>query len=330
MPTEFPTRRSLVAASLAAGALAPLAVHAAPPPPPAPPSYPPLVGPKKRVAVIKFSAITKFEQAYGSSDAGGGLAAALATELVESGQFLVVERAELASVLSEQELGARGAVTAETAAKVGALLGAQFLIVGAVTSFDADKNGSGFSMGFGGFGGGDMGAGVGTRTMKGTVNFDFRVIDTSTGQIVAATHVKASTKQSSSTVGLMSHGVVAGPSNFASTPLGEASRDAILQGVMFIVGKLKDVAWLGRVTDVSGDQVFISAGTANGVKAGDRFLISRVSRKITDPSSGEVLGNVEDKLGLVQVALVQDRFSIAAKLSDFTPSRGDLARYAAS
>jgi hypothetical protein len=43
-----------------------------------------------------------------------------------------------------------------------------------------------------------------------------------------------------------------------------------------------------------------------------------------------VLGNVEDKLGLVQVAMVQDRFSIAAKLSDFTPARGDLARYAAS
>jgi Curli production assembly/transport component CsgG. len=52
-------------------------------------------------------------------------------------QLITVERAELEKVLGEQELGLSGAVTADTAAKVGHLTGARVLITGRV--FKADK-----------------------------------------------------------------------------------------------------------------------------------------------------------------------------------------------
>jgi hypothetical protein len=112
------------------------------------------------------------------------------------------------------------------------------------------------------------------------------------------------------------------------TVLGQATRQVIGQAVTWMEGVLQDVAWTGRVSEVQGDQVFLNVGAGAGAKAGDRYVISRVARKITDPDSGELLGVVEDKLGQVEVGLVQDRFSIAARLGDFVPQRGDIARLA--
>ncbi len=68
-------------------------------------------GPKKRVAVAKFDAAGAFLAAYGGWDLGGGLAAQLATELMRTGRFVVLERAELAGVLREQEMGLQKIIT---------------------------------------------------------------------------------------------------------------------------------------------------------------------------------------------------------------------------
>jgi hypothetical protein len=51
---------------------------------------------------------------------------------------MTVERAELAKVLGEQELGLSGTVTGETAAKVGNLTGAKVLVTGRVFKVDKD------------------------------------------------------------------------------------------------------------------------------------------------------------------------------------------------
>lgn len=61
-------------------------------------------GPKKRIAVAKFDAAGAFLAQYGGWDIGGGLAAQLTTALVNSGHFIVVERAEFTLVLREQEM----------------------------------------------------------------------------------------------------------------------------------------------------------------------------------------------------------------------------------
>lgn len=71
--------------------------------------------PKKRIAVAKFDTIGSFSAEYGTWDIGGGLAAQLTTALIDSGQFIVVERAERATVLREQEMAKQGVVSKETA-----------------------------------------------------------------------------------------------------------------------------------------------------------------------------------------------------------------------
>ena len=62
--------------------------------------------PKKRLAVARFDDGAAY---HGS---GAGIADMLATALVKSGKFLVVERKDLEKVLNEQKLGASGIITA--------------------------------------------------------------------------------------------------------------------------------------------------------------------------------------------------------------------------
>lgn len=104
----------------------------------------------KRIAVLIFS------RAYGASEKeifgenAGNLKEVqvekdaegfLMTRLVELGHFQVVERAQIDKVLSEQALGLTGAINESTAAKVGALLGADGVIVGDIVAFSEETKG---------------------------------------------------------------------------------------------------------------------------------------------------------------------------------------------
>jgi hypothetical protein len=70
-------------------------------------------------------------------DLGPKVATILNATLSAEPNLIMVERAELEKVLSEQELGLSGTVSADTAAKVGNLTGAKVLITGRV--FKVDK-----------------------------------------------------------------------------------------------------------------------------------------------------------------------------------------------
>lgn len=70
-------------------------------------------------------------------DLGPKVATILNATLSAEPNLILVERAELEKVLGEQELGLSGAVSSETAAKVGNLTGAKVLVTGRV--FKVDK-----------------------------------------------------------------------------------------------------------------------------------------------------------------------------------------------
>ena len=71
---------------------------------------------------------------------GEGMSEMLVTELFRSGHFIVVERAALDSVISEQALGQTGLVQGGMASTVGRMLGAQLLIKGVVSEFDEKQS----------------------------------------------------------------------------------------------------------------------------------------------------------------------------------------------
>jgi hypothetical protein len=69
-------------------------------------------------------------------DLGPKVSALINANLSADPQLITVERAELEKVLSEQELGLSGSVSAESAAKVGNLTGAKVLVTGRVFKLD--------------------------------------------------------------------------------------------------------------------------------------------------------------------------------------------------
>lgn len=288
---------------------------------------PPLRGPKKRIAVGKFDAAGAFIAQYGMWDIGGGLAAQLTTALVNSGHFIVVERAELANVLREQDMAMQKIVTRETAAQVGRVLGAQLLVSGSVTEFDQRAGGGRLRLG-GGTGAilGGLGGALTGEAVNGVVGMDVRVIDTTTGQVVQSHRVQANTSQRGVSADINVQQVIFGGDAFEKTVLGQATRQAIEEAVIFIIRATEPVPWTGRIVEVAGNQVYINAGANSGVKPGDRFAVTAVLRELTDPESGAILGIVEDKRGEIEVVRVQEKLSVAKKRTPFQTTRGDLVK----
>jgi hypothetical protein len=71
-------------------------------------------------------------------DAGQKISSLLQARLSAEDNVITVERAELDKILGEQELGASGTVSQESAAKIGKLTGAKVLVTGRVFKLDKD------------------------------------------------------------------------------------------------------------------------------------------------------------------------------------------------
>jgi curli biogenesis system outer membrane secretion channel CsgG len=117
----------------------------------------------------------------------------MTTLLDQTGRFDMIERAQVEQLLDEQNM--EGIVRPDQMAKAGQVLGADYLLVGNVTNFRVkqDQTKSGLNLGgIGGqFGGGKFGAGnSGFDQKKQTITtecgVDIRLVDPTTGRIVAS------------------------------------------------------------------------------------------------------------------------------------------------
>jgi len=283
---------------------------------------PAIPGPKRTVAVADFNNKTDFLLQYGEVDVGGGLAAMMTTALVESGQFIVVERARLSSVLSEQELAAAGMVPAPHGAPVGQLLGAQLLIMGSVSEFSQAAKGKGFGIGFGS-GGRKIGLAPSSRT--GIVGLDIRVIDTATSEVVASYSVRESIKAKAVGLNFADGDFNLSHSNFKKTPIGQAARKAIGAAVQRFAQAAAARPWTGQVVDFDATEVAINAGEASGVHIGDSFDVFRVSKVLTDPATGRVIGQRKRAIGTVVIGEVDANVAFGSfRGQSIAPRRGDI------
>ena len=122
-----------------------------------------------------------------SASVSSQLADVLANELVAAGGLQVVERQNLKTVLSEQELAELGITRPEQGAESGQMTRAQYLVLGRVNAYEAGveqktKTRTSSFLGFGG--------GKGAAEAKAYVAIELRVVDTTTGEIVAARTVE--------------------------------------------------------------------------------------------------------------------------------------------
>lgn len=279
-------------------------------------------GPKKTIAVARFDAHGGFIANYGSWDIGGGLAAMMVSELEKTNRFRVVSRSDLDAVFREQEYSMRG-LTATDTVKAGRLLGAQYLIRGSVTEFDAAEKGKGIS--FGGKLGGVLGS-LSPRSQTGHVTIDISVIDSTTGLIVETFTAEKKIKSRALALNLAHRDFSFGGDNFSKTSLGKAARGAISQAVDHIASAMTNLPWEAQVAQVHSNKLFVNAGMDSGLRVGDTLHIHRVTEQIIDPVTGEILGSEETEIGTAEVQSVKDRYAVASFDTFMVPLVGDTLR----
>lgn len=246
---------------------------------------------KKRVAVVEFEDAARY-----GNNIGNGLSDMLVTALVESDKFIVIERNELDQVMKEQGLGMSGAVTPQSAAKVGQLLGVELIITGSVSEFGTKENKIGGALSnLSGFN-----LGVSTETARSVV--DIRLVNTSTGEIIAAK--KAEGEESSKSLDNVGVSGInfRNSSTWDKTILGKAARQSVEKCVEVITESMADIPWQGKVIKANSDgTLFMKPGSAAGVTPGMTFWVYRPGEELIDPDTGISLGSEEMKIGKIEV-----------------------------
>lgn len=281
--------------------------------------------PKMRVAVAKFGATDRFASVYGGWDIGGGLAAQLVTELIKTSRVVVVERAILSKVLMEQELGESNLLAPMTRAPAGHLLGVDYLIVGEVTEFEERQMGGGMAAGF-------LGIRASGDVNAAHVGIDMRLVDTRTGEIIYSHRAKGKAWEKAIGTKVNYKVLDFGGDAFHKTPLGMATRNAIDDAVEFILGvidkQMEDFSWLGLVIEAEGGMIYFNAGSLKDISMGDRFKISSIKKILTDPETNQIIGMIENDLGLAEAVHVDQKYTKARLLGNFIPRTGDIVRFA--
>ena len=251
------------------------------------PAQPKLHGPKKRIGIVDFEDASHYGYYGGSRNALAEAARDAATEaLVKSGAFVVVEREQIAQVLKEQGLGMTGAISPQTAAKAGKLLGLQALVTGKITDFTADEKASGF----GGY--------YQERRKDFHARVSLRLIDAQTGEIWVAESGEgiASSKNKI---------VMGGGTASVDNTLGKRALYLAIHNMMTkVISKSDAKPWSAAVAKVGkGGKIYITAGSDVGLPVGATLTVRKLGEEITDPSTGAVIGHELGRVvGKLQVA----------------------------
>jgi curli biogenesis system outer membrane secretion channel CsgG len=177
-------------------------------------------GGKPVVGVAEF----KNETAAGWWHGGVGweLSGMLSNELASSGDFKVVERAKLESVLSEQDLAASGRVRGGTGAKMGKVTGADYLVMGTVTAYEENTASTGGGIVI-------KGIALGGKKSEAYLAVDIRVVNATTGEIDFSRTVEGKAASTGMSVGVYRGGFGGALSQEKNTPAGKAIRAALVE-----------------------------------------------------------------------------------------------------
>jgi curli biogenesis system outer membrane secretion channel CsgG len=299
-------------------------------------------GPKKLVTVMNFEYGTVksyVAQIFGSDqDIGKGISDMLVDKLLKDGKYRLIERSALDKILAEQNFSNSDRADSNTAAKIGKVLGVDAIIIGSITQFGRDDQHT--NVGGGGYGLGRFGlGGVGASKAKAVVGITARVINVSTGEILASVQgTGESTRSGTSLIGGGGGwtgggggGLDMGSSNFANTILGEATHKAVDD----VGAKLDEEAdkipartlvISGVVADATGNTLILNVGKKAGVKVGDKLTVTRQVRVVKDPTTGKVIKSVEDKVGDATVTEVDDDSATATFAGSGPAKVGDVVK----
>jgi curli biogenesis system outer membrane secretion channel CsgG len=244
--------------------------------------------------------------------------AMLESALFATNRFVIVERGNLDAVAQEQDLqkGDRAA-KASSVAQTGKLRSARYLAACTVTEASSSTSGDSGGIAI-------HGIRLGGSSSKSAIVLVVKVIDSTTGEIVASERIRGEAGKSGVNLGLEQQGWSGELSSFAETPIGQAAQDCINKAVVFIAHKMETTAVEGVIVSVSEQSIIINLGQNYGINAGQKFTVRRQGETLTDPATGEILGNSEGAVvGTIEVTSTREKLSYCKLADGELPARGD-------
>lgn len=250
-----------------------------------------------RVAVMNFENNSTWS--YWGDNLGRAAADEIVTQLFQTGEFSVIERAQLDAILAEQDLGASGAVDTSTAARIGQLLGVQLILTGSITQFSIERTSARFGF-------------VGGSRVKAESVLDVRLVNTTTGEIMLVAN-----GEGTKTSGGGFFAGIGAERRFDAGQAQEALRPAVEQVVERIAAQagrftsLKPVVPPAQIVGANDGAFYINQGENSGVQVGHRYEVIRVIDEIKD-ADGTVLDRITDAVGVLEVTRVLSQSAICS------------------
>ncbi len=277
-------------------------------------------GLKRAVAVDDFAG----SEAMGA--AATSLTAILMDDLIKDGRFIVIEKPSVQVQATQAAAAATAAATPADADKAAqAALTPSLIVRGTITKFEANAKGSGLTVGGLPMGRNFGGGAAGVSNAHTLVELTLRLVDGSTGQVLASSHGSGSSSSRQLQAGATDakSGATLGGTSQRATPVQQAADEAIKKAIDGLARAAERLPWSAIVVDVEDGAAYINAGSDQGVSAGLTMSVWHKRKVLTDPVSGAVIDVLMDRVGTVAITEVRDHTSTAKKVDGADPQKGD-------
>jgi len=262
---------------------------------------------KRKVAIARFTNETSYGKSFlvdkDANPIGKQAVDILSKKLLDTGKFILLERADLEKI--NAELGLASSSQLKNAA--------DYLIVGSITEFGRKTEGN---------------VGVFTRKKKQTAyaKVTIRLIDVYTGQIIYAEDGSGEAfSEVKTAVGL-------GPTADYDSTLNDKALDvAITNLASRVIQNLLEKPWRAYVLAFADGNYLMTGGPKQGVKIGDAFDVFASGKKVRNPQTGVEIALPSKKVAQLKVTGFagegSDEVSLTSLVSGELPRSEDATTY---
>lgn len=244
---------------------------------------------RRKLAVIPFSSRLGQTEFFGNTygeELSAELSQAILTQFVQSRRFSVLDRESWRVISNEQQILASALTSIDEKAKLGAMLGADYLVLGELI---------------------DAAGGVAMRTERLTgvrraetgasIAVSYRILVPATGEIKFADTLEISVMD----------------------PQGRAFQSrtgALVELSKRLVGIATDRIYPIQVVNVSSPSSVVLNQGGGTLSVGDQLLLVELGESMVDPYTKEPLGRVEAVVGRLEVTRIDGKVAYAEVLGD--------------
>lgn len=242
---------------------------------------------RRKLAVIPFSSRMGHTEFFGPVDGdslAGELSQTILTQFVQSRRFAILDRESWSAIGNELTVLASALTPIDEKAKLGAMLGADYLVLGELL---------------------DAAGGVGIRTERltgvqraetgGRIAVAYRVLVPSTGEIKFADTLEIN---------------VVDPDGHAF----QSRTQALMELSKRLVGIATDRIYPIQVINITSPRSVVLNQGGSTLSVGDQLMLVSLGEAMVDPYTKESLGRVESEVGRLEITRVDGKVAYAEVL----------------